>query len=547
MKFFAQVTTVCAFMAVAAMGQETQAPIPDSAVQSKVRAEIVEINKDLYASRTASDREKLAKKLMEQAEAMTEDVCGRYVMLDEAMKIGLEIASLPTVFASIDALGKDYALDAGALRRAALEKMGTLTLTEEASRAIAARWLQELDGALDLVDLGSADVAARAGAALAKRVKDEGLCDEFAARRKEIAELGARQERAMKAEVVLTRDPDDPIANAEVGRFRCFLRGEWGPGLLQLARGNDPELRAVAEKELGLLARDAATVSQLCVEIADDWWNLADSAAPREAHCLQQHAAAWYSKALPALGGVSKMRVEKRLEQLKTSRRSTKVVAKEWPEPSVEGLVGKWLFDEGEGTFAGDSSGNGNGGSLSNGIRWVDGVAGKAIRFDAVGDVVRINVKSVLPAGNAPQSTTWYQWVDAYPDGDSYMLIGLSNGPGKNVISPAAYRPGQNHKSGKITVWKGGTTVLAAPAPSVKAWHHCAYTYDGKTHRLYIDGKLEDSSAASPSLDIPRRLEFGQYMGNDPDQFRGLLDEVRVYSRTLSEREIRQLIRHRAR
>ena len=50
--------------------------------------------------------------------------------------------------------------------------------------------------------------------------------------------------------------------------------------------------------------------------------------------------------------------------------------------PTNLGLVGYWSMNEGTGTMAGDGSGNGNRGTLTNGPTWVDGKRGKALNFD---------------------------------------------------------------------------------------------------------------------------------------------------------------------
>src|SRR5215472_13588057 len=46
--------------------------------------------------------------------------------------------------------------------------------------------------------------------------------------------------------------------------------------------------------------------------------------------------------------------------------------------------VGYWKFDEGSGTTAFDSTGNGHNALLSSGLRWVRGVDGWAISADAI-------------------------------------------------------------------------------------------------------------------------------------------------------------------
>src|SRR3989344_3375462 len=59
--------------------------------------------------------------------------------------------------------------------------------------------------------------------------------------------------------------------------------------------------------------------------------------------------------------------------------------------PSNFGLISYWSMNEGTGIVAGDSSGNGNNGTLINGPTWTNGKLGKALDFDGSNnDYVRI-------------------------------------------------------------------------------------------------------------------------------------------------------------
>ena len=78
-----------------------------------------------------------------------------------------------------------------------------------------------------------------------------------------------------------------------------------------------------------------------------------------------------------------------------------------------------------------------------------------------------------------------------------------------------------------------GTTVLA-----LNTWTHLATTYDGAALRLYVNGVLAKSRTLSGSiiastgpLDIGSDAVWGEY-------FAGLIDDVRVYNRALSQTEI---------
>jgi hypothetical protein len=87
--------------------------------------------------------------------------------------------------------------------------------------------------------------------------------------------------------------------------------------------------------------------------------------------------------------------------------------------------------------------------------------------------------------------------------------------------------------------WKlahGGTVPL-------NAWSHVAATYDGKEAKLYIDNKLVSTvgfvEAMKPSSNP---VLIGQGNSRRHSQgFNGIIDDVVIYDRSLSEREIRDL------
>lgn len=58
-------------------------------------------------------------------------------------------------------------------------------------------------------------------------------------------------------------------------------------------------------------------------------------------------------------------------------------------------IMGMWLFNEGNGNTAEDSSGNGNDGKI-HGAKWVDGKFGKALEFDGTDDWVEVAHSNTL-------------------------------------------------------------------------------------------------------------------------------------------------------
>jgi RHS repeat-associated protein len=195
------------------------------------------------------------------------------------------------------------------------------------------------------------------------------------------------------------------------------------------------------------------------------------------------------------------------------------------------GLKGRWKLDENTGTSAADSSGTGNTGTLTNGVTWVTGQAGSAISLNGTNQYVTAGVTG-LPAVNGSQTIAYWQYVTATPSGNQNAVAVEASGG--NAVQ-LGYRGGQ------VVVWKSGGAALVQTSspPSSGAWHHVAYTYDGTTHTLYIDGVSVNTSTTAAQTGTPTSLNFGRYTGGE--YFAGQLDEIRIYSRTLTAAEVQGL------
>ncbi len=213
------------------------------------------------------------------------------------------------------------------------------------------------------------------------------------------------------------------------------------------------------------------------------------------------------------------------------------------------GLVGYWKFDEGTGQIVNDSSGNANNGTLgttsSPGIDdpiWTSGKFGGALDFDGANDYVDVGTMDV-PSG----AMTIAAWFKA----DSV------SGCGPRLISKATSDTSDSTHwwmlsfcSDKLrfrlkTDPSGFTTVLIAPSGdlSTGVWTHAAATYDGATMKIYKDGVLVGSAPKTGTVSIDSSVKVN--IGRNPDSiyhFNGIIDDVRVYNRALSQEEILNLI-----
>jgi len=76
------------------------------------------------------------------------------------------------------------------------------------------------------------------------------------------------------------------------------------------------------------------------------------------------------------------------------------------------------------------------------------------------------------------------------------------------------------------------------PVLPVGEWTHVAASFDGTTATFYINGETTGSGPFSFGFDTDATIVFGAVERNGSNPFNGALDEVRIYSRSLSAGEV---------
>lgn len=86
------------------------------------------------------------------------------------------------------------------------------------------------------------------------------------------------------------------------------------------------------------------------------------------------------------------------------------------------------------------------------------------------------------------------------------------------------------------------TATAALPALVANVTHHVVGTYDGVNVRIFVDGVLQGTTAATGLISYANIGAFGLAMGNDGSNtdanLQGSLDEVAIYSQALSATRI---------
>ena len=92
----------------------------------------------------------------------------------------------------------------------------------------------------------------------------------------------------------------------------------------------------------------------------------------------------------------------------------------------------------------------------------------------------------------------------------------------------------------------GGYAYALAPQPRPNVWTHYAGTYDGETIKIYMNGALVASKSApasmAPDAFNGKTLILGAVDGADRRPFRGKLNDLALWNRTLTSEEVERLV-----
>ncbi len=201
-----------------------------------------------------------------------------------------------------------------------------------------------------------------------------------------------------------------------------------------------------------------------------------------------------------------------------------------------------WKLDESSGTTAVDSSGNGRDGTYAGGYTLSQsGIGGTntAVLFD--GSTAYVDFGNPA-AFDIATGLTLEAWVKTSDSGYQYVLVKWGAAGGSDAYHLRIDFDGRAY----FTTSLGGSYEGARDLNGVSAlndgdWHHLVATYDGAHERIYVDGVVESSLAASGSLAVVSSalraggLSDGTNTGN---WLTGTLDDVAIYGTALSAARI---------
>ncbi len=210
-----------------------------------------------------------------------------------------------------------------------------------------------------------------------------------------------------------------------------------------------------------------------------------------------------------------------------------------WEETPTSSLVGEWKFDEGYGQYVNDTSTKNNVGELrpiypSNVPTWTaDGFSNSALYFDGLDDRVETDY---IPNTFNLHDHSIKAWVYPTIDKTNSVIYGIGETGinGKNLELKI--------DSGELQIWHWGWNWYTGITIDINKWTHIAYTYttNNKTGNVYVNGQYIDSFVYGGYLNILNDANIPSQIGMSlaGRNFKGFIDEVQIYNRTLTTTEI---------
>jgi hypothetical protein len=211
----------------------------------------------------------------------------------------------------------------------------------------------------------------------------------------------------------------------------------------------------------------------------------------------------------------------------------------------TNGLVGYWPFNGN----ANDESGNGNHGTVNGATLTTDknGVFAKAYNFDGVDDFIQIaNSSSLSFSGNNISISFWIN-VQSFPSGSfNDIIVSKQSGSGSTQSGFNVHQANQTSigllvSSGSNAGGPGGTSVIS-DISNYQNFHNITLIYSNGIASSYLDGQLvnnySNQTAIIGSNTLPLLFGKANWSNINANPFNGILDEICIYNRLLSQQEI---------
>ncbi len=203
-------------------------------------------------------------------------------------------------------------------------------------------------------------------------------------------------------------------------------------------------------------------------------------------------------------------------------------------------LVSNFSFSE---CKAIDESGNGSTGALIGDPVCVCGVRDSAMYFDGIGDAIFF-VGPISDVFSLSDFTVSFYFkaapIPANYGGSQVILSKQENCTSINRAFWVRFNPKSKKISSGISLNDTLQVTVTADLDADACWQFITLTRSNTTYSIYVNGKLKDQKKSAARIDLTSNAIFkaGEPICTLDKPFWGELDELRVYSRALSQDDI---------
>ncbi|MEQ9561772.1 MAG: LamG-like jellyroll fold domain-containing protein, partial [Woeseiaceae bacterium] len=212
----------------------------------------------------------------------------------------------------------------------------------------------------------------------------------------------------------------------------------------------------------------------------------------------------------------------------------------DFPSTGDPDLVAWYRFDSDAGGLILDSSGNGNNGSCNPGSScgtFVSSDGKPDGSYDLVGDGNWVQISNEQNFDFAMNFTVAF-WMRSDDLGRTWaQLVGKGD-------SAWSIDRRSNTNQLQFTTWSSGPNELVGTTNVADGqWHHIVAVYDGTRKILYVDGVIDAQVNYTGSVNTNNvQVRLGFNAEYSTGQYSGLIDDVRIYKRSLTQPEVAALM-----
>ncbi len=263
-----------------------------------------------------------------------------------------------------------------------------------------------------------------------------------------------------------------------------------------------------------------------------------------------------YEKSLPDVFKCFQNRLDTQRLQLDTQKKRIAELEKENQAQQAEiQALKRWaLTDDGLVAYypfngaANDASGYGHHGTVKGATLTADrfGSANSAYRFDGSSKIM-VNSLKGFHWGNNFSVSVWFKRTGQWGNYQGIVNNGYSDN-GSWEIRMGRENNGTMLGGGVVTATSPKTWDYVYLHASQNQWHHVVMAYNGSNLSFYLDG-VAQSRSGNDTGEITAKntqLTIGQAgIGMPREYFFCMIDEVRIYNRAISPKEIQSLYQQR--